>query len=59
MADQLSGYRNAIENYKLKENLLIIPFNIKSSERRNSIKYFLEANPHMDSILFTNSVLND
>lgn len=53
MGAQLNGYRNAIENHGLKENLLILPSNKKSSERKNIIQDFLEANPQVDSIFFT------
>jgi LacI family transcriptional regulator len=57
MLARLNGYINGVTNHDLKENLLKIPYNRKSSARKSIIKDFLESNPDLDSIFFATNYL--
>jgi len=57
MLARLNGYINGVNSHDLKENLLKIPYNRKSSERKSIIKDFLESNPDLDSIFFATNYL--
>jgi LacI family transcriptional regulator len=57
MLARLNGYINGVNNHDLKENLLKIPYNKKSSERKSIIKDFLESKPELDSIFFATNYL--
>jgi LacI family transcriptional regulator len=57
MLSRLNGFLSGVNSYELPANLLKIPYNKKSSERKNIIKDFLESNPGLDSIFFATNYL--
>jgi LacI family transcriptional regulator len=58
MMGRLEGYQAHVKEHSLKENVLLVPFQVPVSEAsRASVKDFFEQHPDLDSILFATNYL--
>lgn len=60
MADRLNGYKSAVRDFLVEEKFLKLSFKQKPHIRQEELKFFLEANPQLDSLFFaTNYLIQD
>jgi LacI family transcriptional regulator len=59
MRDRLNGYHHAINEHSLSPVVKMISFELKPDQDKiaHEIKLFLQANPHLDAILFATNYL--